>query len=203
MRCRESVDAVSRKQLESMTLVEWMASNREQVDRMRDQVTLFTRWMDPQAGVIDRLKQDVDVISLKDEALRRWIAGISYSSFYEEAARRLRIPARRKGSRLHSTTAHLTATFARLFHRDQRISLPPGARLAVVSRIVFGRRAYHRVFQQTIEDMREEYNEALAAGSRSEAAMARIRGCFAVLKAAGLHTILKWIGRVLKTVTGQ
>jgi hypothetical protein len=70
-----------------------------------------------------------------------------------------------------------------------RIIAPPGHRLLAFAKFFFSRRTVDEVLQPTIEDMREEYHDALIAGEIFKARWIRVRGCWEFFKAAGLAKI--------------
>jgi hypothetical protein len=64
------------------------------------------------------------------------------------------------------------------------IGQAPGSTLLNVADFLVSRRSMDEVFLPTIQDMREEYFEALSQGRHRKAAWIRVRGTWAVLSAA-------------------
>ncbi|HEX2077853.1 MAG TPA: hypothetical protein VHG08_09095 [Longimicrobium sp.] len=79
----------------------------------------------------------------------------------------------------------------------------PGHHLLVIAEFLFSRAAFEQVLHPTIQDMREEYNAALAEGRSGKARLVRFRGTWAFLKAAGLLKLLgfvKSVGRMWSAI---
>jgi hypothetical protein len=79
---------------------------------------------------------------------------------------------------------------------------PPGLRLCALADLLCSPKTCDRILKPILADMQAEVFEALAQGRRFKAMIARIRGCLAFWKAAGLHTVLKTVGEVVRAVKG-
>ncbi|MEM5518657.1 GcrA family cell cycle regulator [Henriciella sp. AS95] len=67
--------------------------------------------------------------------------------------------------------------------QNPKIISPPGYRLAKLLKVLFPKRFFQSVLEQTIQDMQEEYNEALAEGNLKSAQWIRVRGYVSVCSA--------------------
>lgn len=81
------------------------------------------------------------------------------------------------------------------------VGVPPGHRLLAFAEFFYSRTHYEEVLEPTIHDMRDEYNEALAAGHRMKARWVRIRGTWSFFCAAGLTKVWSALKTIHKIVT--
>jgi hypothetical protein len=87
---------------------------------------------------------------------------------------------------------------ARVRQRKPRIGAPPGSGVLSVAEFLFSKPTYRTVCD-TVNDLREEYLEALAAGRRGKARVIRVRYFFAFVAMA-----LRWLpSKLLAAVRGM
>ncbi|HEV7689770.1 MAG TPA: GcrA family cell cycle regulator [Hyphomonadaceae bacterium] len=80
-----------------------------------------------------------------------------------------------------------------------KIHRPPGGFLLSLSRFIYPKRMFERIFEPTISDMREEFYQALSEGKVWKAKYIVVRGHVAVFNAAGLQvpvSLLRLIGAI-------
>ena len=73
---------------------------------------------------------------------------------------------------------------------SHRIVCPPGSRLKLILSWVFSKRTMERAFDNILNDLQHEYNEALFEGRRYKAVWVRLRAYWAVAGAAGLQWVV-------------
>jgi len=82
-----------------------------------------------------------------------------------------------------------------MFHREPkrlqqpepvRVSAPPGHTLLAIAEFLCSERTFDEILRPTIDDMRREYNQALADDRRAKAKWVRMRGTWSFLAAAGM-----------------
>jgi hypothetical protein len=85
-----------------------------------------------------------------------------------------------------------------------KVHKPPASSLLRLAEFVYARKTYERVFAQLVYDMREEFNEALAAGRIAKARWIQLRGYLAfwsAVSAYGLSSAVSRLRGVLAAIT--
>ena len=82
--------------------------------------------------------------------------------------------------------------------RSATISRVPGHYLLVVAEFLYSKRAFAEVLKPTVDDLREEYNHALAEGRPFKARWVRIRGYWSFFNAAGLTSLVSVGKKIVK-----
>ena len=80
-----------------------------------------------------------------------------------------------------------------------RLILPPGAWLRNVLHVIYPPKTAERVFDQTIADMRLEWEEAMIHDQKWLAGWVRVRGVLTVVLTAAVHVVAA-LGSILKLV---
>ena len=70
-----------------------------------------------------------------------------------------------------------------------RLILPPGARLRNMLHVIYPPKIAERVFDQTIADMRLEWEEAMAHNQKWLARWIQVRGVLTVVLTAAVHAV--------------
>jgi hypothetical protein len=92
------------------------------------------------------------------------------------------------------------ATLSQFLDSRRKVVQPPGTSILSAARFLCTKKTSDRVVKPAIADMRHEYCEAMAEGSKLWALWIRVRGTFGLLLALGLYRLTKTLWDVWRSV---
>lgn len=144
---------------------------------------------------VDALTDSIVYIAEELTYIQTYLSSSYYVTPKEEAVFLARQAQLRKALieaelRLSELIAHPAPSSPSEKTRSGRISKAPGHYLLRIAEFAFSKKTFTEVFEPTIRDLRDEYNEALLEGRSWKARWVRSRGYWSFLNAAGLTSIV-------------